>query len=247
MKRRIAVYAGLMMCLAAAVCTSCSSHRKCSIGDIAMSDGSVLSPAKFRSYKGKAKPVAVIFSVTGGAYENSHRVLGVALEQSDTALIFAGEGSFGNKTSFLRNRTIVVNQTLDPKYDSYVNAGFTGDLDGSNNWKNVQSRDPSKHEIASYPAYRYAEEYCKGRAMGRCGIGWYLPSASELYALFLAESDIDDVLEKLDAEQVKNYAYWSSSQFYYQSDLTYAVNILDGCVEPCDKDSQYYVRPIREF
>src|SRR5574344_1627274 len=79
------------------------------------------------------------------------------------------------------DHVLAQNKNVNVLYDSYVKAGFTGDLDGSNNWKNVQSRDPSKHEIASYPAYRYAEEYCKGRAMGRCGIGWYLPSASELY------------------------------------------------------------------
>ena len=63
-KRRGAVMLFSLLAIAT-VFISCGGSRAYHVGDIIMSDGNVFSKDGYASYKGNAKPVAVIFSVTG--------------------------------------------------------------------------------------------------------------------------------------------------------------------------------------
>lgn len=85
-----------------------------------------------RKIKGKTVPVAVIFSLKGGHFEESKRVLGVGLDYLSQAT-FTSKGSSGYKMNFLPNQCIVINQLYSPEKNIHLNSGFTGDFDGRNN------------------------------------------------------------------------------------------------------------------
>ena len=132
---------------------SCAK-KQYQIGDIVMSDGTVVSKDSYLSYKGKEKPVAVIFTVNGVQKGDSKRVIGVGLFESDSIVSFAEDNSSGDNTNFLFNRAYVINQRFDSSTGFYINDGFSGDIDGEDSWKNVSRRDKTAKEnmYSVYPA-----------------------------------------------------------------------------------------------
>ena len=84
---------------------SCSKQKEYHLYDIVLSDGSVLNVNDYQSYSGKAKPMAVIFSLTGASSEEKARVIGVGLYgESDGGIVFTEDGSFGDNTNFIFNQ-----------------------------------------------------------------------------------------------------------------------------------------------
>ena len=134
---------------------SCGKQVAYNVGDIVMDDGTVVSASQLEAYSGKAEPMAVIFSVTGGEHENSSRVLGVGYKASKP-VIFTQKDSAGNK-SIMANYCVVAAQEYQIATGQYTNGGFLGLVDGRKSWKNVAQYDTSaKESYAKYPAYDFA-------------------------------------------------------------------------------------------
>lgn len=221
---------------------------KYNIGDIVLSDGTVTDADCLDDYKGNAKPVAVIFSLRGGHFEESKRVLGVGINFSDS-VVFSPEGNFGAETNILPNQTIVRNQRYNIQNHNFKNNGFDGTLNGSKNWENVKVMDKkgTKGNVAqNYPAYYFANNYGKNFETGKYKKGWYLPTASELFELsevwpIVLHSIIVSGAEEL-AEDL-----WSSSQSYTDRNNGFYVSMLNRQVKEVDKHSEIPVCAIYCF
>jgi ABC-type cobalamin/Fe3+-siderophores transport system ATPase subunit len=162
---------------------SCNANSRYSVGDIVLDDGTVLAPSDFDAYKGNSKPMAVIFSTSGGHEEKSSRVLGVGLNPSEP-LKFTPKTSKGYITNILANQTIVVAQEYNIAEGQYNNGGFFGLIDGRKAWKNIGLYDDNaKKSFADYPAYDYAVNYGINNNLKKYKNGWYLPTACEAYEL----------------------------------------------------------------
>ena len=213
---------------------SCGKKIVYNVGDIVMDDGTVLTASQLEAYSGKAEPMAVIFSVTGGEYENSTRVLGVGYKASKP-VIFTQKDSAGNK-SIMANYCVVAAQEYQIAAGQYTNGGFLGLVDGRKSWKNVAQYDSSaKESFAKYPAYDFAENYGIKNGFEKFQKGWYLPTAAE--ARMLAKSGISDLPQII----------WTSSQAYDSKDMQLVVDLTNGYVETGFKEMEYSVCSIYCF
>ncbi len=227
---------------------SCSK-KQYHVGDIVMSDGTVLSKEDYSSYKGKEKPVAVIFTVNGVQKGDSKRVIGVGLFESKSIVSFAQDNSSGDNTNFLFNRTYVINQKFDSSTGFYTNDGFSGDIDGEDSWKNVSRRDKTakKNMYSVYPAYAFAENYGINQKCGKFdSTDWYLPTVAELYEMFENKSLLNEVIELCGGDAL-DHRIWSCSQDYYMKDVQLLLDMETGEVRKSFKDSQAHVRSVYCF
>ena len=214
---------------------ACSNKTVYHVGDYVMDDGSLMTAAEVEAYDGTAKPMAVIFSVTGGDHENSNRVLGVGLKASK-GLPFAPDGSKGHETNFLENYSIVSAQEYNITEGIFYNEGFLGLLDGRKAWKNVSKYDAgAKESFAGYPAYNYAVNYGKNNGFSKFKKGWYLPTASE--AVALSKYEMPDFPEII----------WTSSQSYGAKNTCSVVNLKNGYIEFGCKELEFGVCSIYCF
>ena len=214
---------------------ACGNKPVYHVGDIVMEDGSLLTSAELESYEGSARPMAIIFSVTGGEHENSSRVLGVGLKASK-GLAFAPEGSKGNGINVMENYSIVSAQDFNITDGVFYNEGFLGLLDGRNTWKNVAKYDSeAKDSFAGYPAYKYAVNYGIDNGFTKFKKGWYLPTASE--AVALSRCNIPDLPEII----------WTSSQSYGAKNACSVVDLGKSYVEVGHKELAFGVCSIYCF
>ncbi len=227
---------------------SCAK-KQYQIGDIVMSDGTVVSKDSYLSYKGKEKPVAVIFTVNGVQKGDSKRVIGVGLFESDSIVSFAEDNSSGDNTNFLFNRAYVINQRFDSSTGFYINDGFSGDIDGEDSWKNVSRRDKTAKEnmYSVYPAYAFAEKYGTKKECGKFdSTDWYLPTVAELYEMFENKVFLNEVIEACGGD-ILDHRIWSCSQDYYMKDVQLLLDMETGEVRKAFKDSQAHVRSVYCF
>ena len=225
---------------------SCSKQKEYYLYDIVLSDGSVLNVNDYQSYSGKAKPMAVIFSLTGASSEEKERVIGVGLYgEPDGGIAFTEDGSFGDNTNFIFNQSAVLEQEMDFATLKFTNSGFVGALDGRKSFDNVSRRD--KNAINSvYPAFSFAEEYGKNFCYNKFKDGWYLPSIAELYELFINIDEVNEVIELLGGDKIQNET-WSSSQVYKHRDGQYLLDMNTGEVQISFKDIKAHVRSVYCF
>lgn len=213
---------------------SCGKKVVYSVGDIVMDDGTVLSASQLEAYSGKAEPMAVIFSVTGGEHENSSRVLGVGYKASKP-VIFTQKDSAGNK-SIMANYCVIAAQEYQIAAGQYTNGGFLGLVDGRKSWKNVAQYDTSaKESYTKYPAYDYAENYGINNGLEKFQKGWYLPTAAE--ARMIAINGMKNLPQII----------WTSSQAYDSKDMQLVVDLTNGYVETGFKEMEYSVCSIYCF
>ena len=178
------------------------------LSDIVMSDKTILVKEKVQNYKGKAKPVAVIFSVKSG----NTPAKGVGLYVKDC--------KWSSK-----------NTDIPAITDSGTTKTDATDLDGSNNWTEVQradsagSADPANNYPAFHFANNYGTTYFKGNVYEN---GWYLPSRGELINTSqIAEYDsLRDTLKARFPETNVKYLgtfcnLWSSNQLDANNARTY--------------------------
>lgn len=223
-----------------------NSSAKYNLGDIVLDNGKVLTRDEFRSYKGSAKPMAVIFSLRGGHFEESDRVLGVGLKASEPK-VFADEGTTGQITNFTLNQAITINQNFSLEKGIFTNAGATGVKNGSKSWENVCRLDNGKNtDISMYPAYEYAVNYGKNNGFKKFQKGWYLPSSMEVYELFEYLSIVTNSIETCGGEELPS-ALWTSSQYYYTKNNQYLLDMVYGEVQVGFKSYAYPVVSIYCF
>ncbi len=225
---------------------SCNANSRYSVGDIVLDDGTVLAPSDFDAYKGNSKPMAVIFSTSGGHEEKSSRVLGVGLNSSHP-LEFASKTSKGYSTNILSNQIIVVAQEYSISEGQYNNDGFFGLIDGRKTWKNVGMYDSNaKKSFADYPVYDYAVNYGINNNLKKFKKGWYLPTASEAYELAENLETVLPSFRKCGAADLQGIV-WTSSQNYGSQENEFVVDLLDASVDIGFKEMEYKVYSIYCF
>ena len=207
-------------------------------GDIVLSDKSVVEKDAYKAIDTTNPPVGVVCCYTG----NSPRM--IALHSSDSNLRWAKDGSTGYNTKF---EGIICTQTGS---GAALTATFTGDTDGSDNWKFIKSKDDVGTVDAvvaeNYPAFNWVNEYNTKYAdkLKHENFDWYMPSIAELCEVYKNRSAIDASLAKIHGlengsgyadEKLVNSRYWSSSQ--YSSDIyAWLVYFSDGNVDFNFKD-----------
>ncbi|SFI73236.1 hypothetical protein SAMN04487775_10532 [Treponema bryantii] len=225
---------------------SCNANSRYSVGDIVLDDGTVLAPSDFDAYKGNSKPMAVIFSTSGGHEEKSFRVLGVGLNPSEP-LKFTPKTSKGYITNILANQTIVVAQEYSIAEGQYNNGGFFGLIDGRKSWKNIGLYDDNaKKSFADYPAYDYAVNYGINNNLKKYKNGWYLPTACEAYELAETLETVQPSVKKCGAAELKSII-WTSSQNYGAQENEFVVDLHDASVDVGFKEMEYPVYSIYCF
>ncbi|MCR4949419.1 MAG: hypothetical protein K6A15_09710 [Treponema sp.] len=202
-------------------------------------DGTVIVPSDFDNYEGKAKPMAVIFSTTGGHKEESSRVLGLGLIPSEP-LVFTPQESKGFITNILANQTMIVAPEFSISEGQYNNEVFFGLIDGRQSWKNIGLYDSkAKKSFADYPAYDYAVNYGSNNNFAKFKKGWYLPTASEAYELAENNELIQASLKKCGAADLQTII-WTSSQCYGAQENEFVVAVRIGEVEKFDLGNGAY-------
>ena len=190
------------------------------VGDIVFSDGSATPYSTNLTLSDAQKEAAVAVIYYAGSAEDvlGAKTLGVGLKNA------TGYGHAWAK------RTII--STFPPKYDSaegfYADikairctpstneagtATFTGDLDGSDNWKALCDTVNDEGTSGNYPAWEWVNAYATTASLtGDYASGWYLPTVAELSMLYRAKDTVNSALEKAGGTKIADEVYWSSSQ-----------------------------------
>jgi len=222
------------------------TQKKYHIGDIVLDDGTVLSKENFSNYKGKAKPMAIIFSMRGGHFESEYRILGMGINVGSPVEV-AAENSYGDITNFVLNQLIINSQTFNLEKTVYENTGFTGTYNGKNSWENICKMDAGKKtDSKNYPVYDYAVNYGETNNLSKYKEGWYVPTASETYELFCMKSLVNESLKVCGKPQLPFLA-WTSSQSYYDSTNQYIQDFTLGEIQTGFKSNQYPVICVYQF
>lgn len=108
------------------------------------------------------------------------------------------------------------------------------DMDGSDNWKYVCSKDStaSRNAATNYPAFYFANTYGikAGLTDSDYGNGWYLPAIAELFQVYENRTVIQESLIITGGFTFSTSSYWSSSQSPIYSITGCSLSFSDGIV-----------------
>ena len=198
------------------------------IGDVLLSDGTVIPYSANRVFTNeqKQKAVGVLY---GNEYGIPYGWLGIYNSCGGTSsgtYKWAKANSPGFNTSF-------TDISCDFDSNSSVGSGsFIGDSDGSNNWSYICSVDSYASAMIeeNYPAFYYVKQYATrfGLTNTSYSNNWYLPSFAELCFIYRNKTTLNKVLNALGGTQLQNVEYWSSSQHPEWEDDAKYVNFSNG-------------------
>lgn len=200
------------------------------IGDIILSDGSVIKEAVLTSLDSGNVPIAVI----AGFWEDG-TAFGVGVHRSDAPLQWAADDAAGYAAGF-----------ADTVCTQEADLSFSGDKNGSDNWNVICSVDgeASENTEANYPAFHFVNAYAQTYALsGDYASGWYMPSIDELSSIYQNRKAVNNSLQKI--YTLDNHAamdglgtnwYWTSSQSGNEDDYVWFVHYLNGYAGECPKN-----------
>lgn len=218
-----------------------STKVNAQIGDIVLSDGSLVTQSEYTS---SLEAVAVVFREYDDV--NDLPALAVGLVEG-TDLEWAPGGTVGNTTKFTGIQGTVSSSTY-----TYGTTTYSGDDDGSDNWAYIQSVDASGTANAEtyYPVFNWVNNYDTNTGISTT-IDWYLPSFAELVLL---KENISAVNESITIVGGTVFAtglwYWSSTQNSADSKTALELNILqDGkqCIIIKEFSSDMRIRAIMKL
>ena len=193
------------------------SSSKCftnsDIGKIIIEDGSLVSKNEFDSSTMTAVAVAAALKYNGA------ELLGLGLQRGEN-LQWAPDKTVGFDTDFVGIKISQEQTDYDGNTGLY-SFKFTGDLDGKDNWEYICGVDPegAKDAVANYPAFNFANTYGSTYLTGsNYEEGWFIPSANELYDIFVNKDVLQESFVLLGQEYLQwGGDYWTSSQnpLYY--------------------------------
>ena len=223
-----------------------ASWREPVTGDVILGDGRIITADFFDPSKMEA--VAVLFISDGQYYgigiHNSKMTrykwcLQTATLYKDYVddILISASNSSGNMVGALEH--------------------FSGDLDGSDNWELILSKDSIKE---NYPVFGFIDIYKNTINSSLYKNGWYVPSGYELRKIYLSIEKLNEILIKIDGDKILTDNYWSSNTiknlgygataFTQNNTAAFAMSMNSG---GCPKDSyadkfrEYYVLVIRKF
>ncbi|WP_294428071.1 zinc-ribbon domain-containing protein [uncultured Treponema sp.] len=181
-------------------------------------------------------PIAVIFKKASGGQP----ALGVALRQSDSLQWASCHYDFEPGYS---------KTTVSQGYDKSIR-GLQNLTDGHDGYKILCNSVNDWQKKGSYPAFEYAENYSAGSFTD-----WYLPTANELYFLYINLEKVNQSLMQCGGKKIKivpgNIFYWTCNQVENTSwaavctDFCYSIDSSRQNVGGCNqKGGGFTVLPI---
>ena len=217
-------------------------------GDLILSDTSTVPYSEGISYTDAQKDSAVSIIYAKNEYGVP---LGVGLHNSKSGkksgyYSWALEGSSIENIKF--EDLICTPSTGTAALSSQTT--FSGDTYGNNNWEDICCSNPKESVNAKiyYPAFYYAENYGDNfEITSAYKDGWYIPTISELAALYNKLSLVDTILNALGATEFGSSSYWSSSQSDAKGFSAWNLNFNSGRASSVKKGNKFYVCVIRAF
>ena len=212
------------------------------IGDIILSDGSIVKEADLTTVDSSNVPIAVI-----AGFKEDGTAFGVGVHRSDEPLQWASDDSAGYAANFTDT---VCTQESD--------FNFLGDTDGEDNWKAIcdqESEDTADAEV-NYPAFHFVNTYAENYGLsGDFAVGWYMPSIEELCDIYQNREAVNNSLRhiyELDEEAAMNGLetnwYWSASQAGSEDDYAWFVHYFNGYAGECPKNfTNVHALAVRAF
>ena len=186
-----------------------------SVGDIVLSDGTIISAANANamSTEQKAAAVAVIFYVGSRDDILGARTLGVGLQntygEAVTGLAWCIKTADGYKKSI----SALLCTPSDGRSYSSDTTTFTGTINGSNSWTTLCDAVNDEDTKGNYPAWEWVNAYAASQNLtGDFASGWYIPSCAELTVLYRAKETVNTSLIAANGTALTNNYYLSSSQ-----------------------------------
>ena len=212
------------------------------IGDIILSNGSIVKEADLTTVDSSNVPIAVI-----AGFKEDGTAFGVGVHRSDEPLQWASDDSAGYAANF--TDTVC---TQESDFD------FLGDTDGEDNWKAIcdqESEDTADAEV-NYPAFHFVNAYASYYNLsGEMASGWYMPSIAELCKIYQNREAVNNSLQhiyRLDEQAAMNGLetnwYWSASQAVSSDDYAWFVHYFNGYAGECPKNfTNVHVLAVRAF
>lgn len=204
------------------------------VGDIVLSDGSVVQTQSLSAWDEESFPVAVVVAI-----DEDGSLLGLGIHRSEDTLPWATEGSPGERICFA-----TLESWLEGSEEGQANQiSFEGLLNGSDGWQIICSTDEQATD-ADYPAFAFVNTYAETyRLSGDVASGWYLPSIAEVCAIYRNREAINQSLrlihsldETASMDGLGTNWYWSSSQSSARDDYAWFVHYFNGYVSDCPKN-----------
>ena len=208
------------------------------VGDIVFSDGSATpySADLTLTDAQKAAAIALIFYVgtdlNSGDDTTTSRTLGVGLKNA-TGLAWAKKGVNGYETII----TAIQCTPSAKGKEAAATATFTGELDGSDNWKALCDAVSDEGTSGNYPAWEWVNAYATENSLeDSYENGWYLPTVAELSMLYREKDTVNSALEKAGGTKIADTGYWSSSQNASDYNIAWVVWFYGGYLSDGYKD-----------
>ena len=195
--------------------------EKCfNVGDILFTDGTRIKAENVK-YGVPNTQVEKAFGVVASAPYGGATGKVVGLQMSSESLPWAKSETTGYYTNFTEIQVNDYYEFIDGK--GYYT--FTGDLDGSDNWEEIKKAAPegtdTPEEIATnYPAFNYALNYGASLEETDYADGWYIPSAAELYDIYINKEVVNTSLTEVGVPSIPT-SCWSSSQCVNKDNSAY--------------------------
>ncbi|MBQ4013886.1 MAG: Ig-like domain-containing protein [Treponema sp.] len=223
------------------------------VGDIVFSDGSATAYTSGLTLtdEQKSKAVAVIFYAGSASDTLGAKTLGVGLRNA-TGLAWARHTiieTFPLKTDSAEGwHTNITAIRCTPSTNLAGTATFTGDLDGSDNWKALCDAVSDEGTSGNYPAWEWVNAYATENSLsGSYASGWYLPTLAELSMLYRVKDTVNSALEKAGGTKIADEVYWSSSQVASNEYFAWYVWFGAGNLVDLKKDVHNSVCTVRAF
>ena len=223
------------------------------VGDIVFNDGSATPYTADLTEEQKAKAVAVIYYSGSAEDVLGAKTLGVGLKNATgngNTLAWARHTSPDDKAEgYSTNITTIQCTPIVDEEGAVATAKFTGDLDGSDNWKALCDVVNDEDKSGNYPAWEWVNAYATTTAnlTGDYANGWYLPTVAELSMLYRVKDTVNSALEKAGGTKIDDVFYWSSSLVYFYDSRALGVRFDDGILDAYDKSDHRSVCTVRAF
>lgn len=212
------------------------------LGDILLSDGSIVKAADMTAIDNSNVPIAVI-----GGFKEDGRAIGIGVHRSESPLQWASDNSAGYAANF-----------TDTACTQKSEFEFSGDQDGVDNWEVICAQDSEDTADAAknYPAFHFVNTYAETYNLpGDLASGWYMPSIAELSDIYQNREAVNTSLQKIyeiDEQAAMDGLgtnwYWSSSQAGTEDDYAWFVHYFNGYAGECPKNfTNVHALAIREF
>ena len=196
------------------------------VGDIVFSDGSATPYSTDLTLSEAQKEAAVAVIYYAGSAEDvlGAKMLGVGLKNTGTDSTLAWAMNADTNITAIQCK---------PSSEEVATAKFTGDLDGSDNWKALCDAVSDEDTSGNYPAWEWVNAYATTTAnlTGDYASGWYLPTVAELSMLYRVKATVNSALEAAGGTKIADIGCWSSSQYASLNNYAWVVWFDDGTLD----------------